>query len=438
MKSLSRHLTISLAVSLICFFLIQAVLVGMEMRKLTENSVISRLEDDMEGILAALSVQPDKEPTINWEHIPAIFMRPFSGHYFQIHQDKQTIRSRSLWDSILPAREPGIYRAVDGPENQKLLILSRSFIVHGQEILLSAAEDTSAQEATSLYFQERLLILSLAALLLLLVIQIWVIRHGLKPLASLRKELQQLERGETEKLEQQVPVEITPLVEEVNRLLMVLQQRLLRSRNAMGNLSHALKTPLTLMFQILERKQDDEDCVQLLKQAQHIEGNINRELSRARMAGQSPGGIWLNPEQDVRDLVSTLEAIYRQHIRIELQFAEIADIAADREDMVELIGNLLDNACKWAKSRVILNMSQSSGLHIIIEDDGPGMESEELQLVTSRGVRMDETKQGHGLGLAIVREIVDAYNGRLELAQSNTLGGLKASVYLPSISGNGS
>ena len=130
----------------------------------------------------------------------------------------------------------------------------------------------------------------------------------MKPLAGLRTELQQLERGETEKLEQPVPAEISPLVEEVNRLLMVLQQRLQRSRNAMGNLSHALKTPLTLMFQILERKQDDEDCVQLLEQAQRIEGHINRELSRARMAGQSPGGVWLKPEQDVRDLISTLSS----------------------------------------------------------------------------------------------------------------------------------
>jgi signal transduction histidine kinase len=434
-KSLSRHLTISLAVSLICFFLIQAVLVGMEMRKLTEDSVLSRLDDDMEGILTALSVQPGEEPAINWEHIPAIFMRPFSGHYFQVRQGKQSVRSRSLWDSTLPVQEPGISRAVDGPADQQLLILSRSFIVHGQAILLSVAEDTSAQEATSLYFQKRLLVLSLAALLLLLLIQVWVIRRGLKPLAGLRTELQQLERGETEKLEQPVPAEITPLVEEVNRLLMVLQHRLLRSRNAMGNLSHALKTPLTLMFQILERKQGDEDCVQLLEQAQRIEGNINRELSRARMAGQSPGGVWLKPEQDVRDLASTLEAVYRQRIKIELQIAEITGLSADREDMMELVGNLLDNACKWASGRVIFNMSQPSGLYMVIEDDGPGMESEELQLVTSRGVRMDEAKQGHGLGLAIVREIVEAYDGRLELGQSDVLGGLRVLVCFPNVSG---
>ena len=167
MKSLSRHLTISLAASLICFFLIQAVLVGMEMRKLTESSVLSRLEDDMEGILTALTVQPGEAVTVDWEHIPSIFMRPFSGHYFQIRQGKQSVRSRSLWDSALPVQEPGIYRNVAGPADQQLLILSRSFVVHGQAVLLSVAEDTSAQEVTSLYFQKRLLVISLAALLLL-------------------------------------------------------------------------------------------------------------------------------------------------------------------------------------------------------------------------------------------------------------------------------
>jgi len=431
MTSLSRHLSISLAVSLICFFLIQTVLVGMEMRKLTEDGVVSRLQDDTEGILAALSVQPGEAVSVEWDHIPDIFMRPFSGHYFQIQQGEDSIRSRSLWDSILPVQEPGIYRAVEGPSGQQLIILSRSYVVHGHALLLSVAEDTSKLEATSLYFQKRLLVLSLGALLLLLVIQMWVIRRGLKPLAGVRRELQQLERGETEKLEQPVPAEISPLVEEVNRLLMVLQQRLQRSRNAMGNLSHALKTPLTLMFQILERREDDKESAQLLEQARRIEEHINRELSRARTAGQSPGRIWLRPEQDLRDLVSTLETVYRQEITVQLQMGKLAGISADREDMMEMVGNLIDNGCKWARGRVKVAIKQQPGLTIEIEDDGPGMKPEEQLLVLGRGVRMDESREGHGLGLAIVQEIVDAYGGTLGLGQSDRLGGLKVLVTFP-------
>lgn len=436
MISLSRHLSISLAVSLICFFLIQTILVGMEMRKLTEDRLISRLQDDMEGILASLSVTLGEAAKVDWDHIPDIFMRPFSGHYFHVRQGEHSIRSRSLWDSDLPVQAAGINRAVEGPENQQLLILSRSFVLHGEPLLLSVAEDTSELEATSLYFQERMIILSLAALLLLLVIQMWVIRRGLKPLAGLREELQQLERGKTDKLEHPVPAEISPLVEEVNRLLIVLQQRLLRSRNAMGNLSHALKTPLTLMFQVLERRQDDNECAQLLEQVRRIEKYINRELSRARTAGQSAGGVWLKPKDDVRDLVAVLETIYRKKINITLQVSEIIGTSADREDMMELIGNLVDNACKWAHGQVIIKVSQQPGLSIIVEDDGPGMKPEEKLLVLERGVRMDESMQGHGLGLAIVREIVDAYGGRLELEKSHELGGLKVSLYFPSLETN--
>lgn len=435
MRSLSRHLTISLAVSLVCFFLVQALLVGVEMRSLSEDTVHSRLEDDMEGILAVLSVKADASISIDWTHVPAIFMRPFSGHYFQIQLEKQKhpIRSRSLWDEDLPAN-PGIHRAVEGPENQQLLVFCRIYHFHGQEIVLSVAEDTSTLEANSLHFQKRLLAISLLALLMLLVIQVWVIRRGLKPLSGLREELQQLERGEKNKLEQPVPVEIKPLVDEVNHLLAVLQQRLERSRRAMGNLSHALKTPLTLVFQILEKRQGDKESTQLLEQAQRMDEHINRELSRARMAGQSSGGVWLQPEADLRDLAISLNSVYRQRVHIDLQMSGIREVFADREDMMELIGNLLDNACKWSKERVSLTVYQASGLYVDIEDDGPGMTPEAQTKVIGRGVRLDETKEGHGLGLAIVRDVVDAYDGRLEFGQSDKLGGLKVSIRLPKVS----
>lgn len=433
MRSLSRHLTISLAVSLVCFFLVQALLVGVEMRSLSEDTVHSRLEDDMEGILAVLSVKADASISIDWTHVPAIFMRPFSGHYFQIQNQGHPIRSRSLWDGVLPVK-PGIHRAVEGPENQQLLVYCRTYQFHGQEIVLSVAEDTSTLEATSLHFQKRLLSLSLLALLMLLIIQVWVIRRGLKPLAGLRKELQQLERGEKDKLEQQVPAEIEPLVDEVNHLLAVLQQRLERSRHAMGNLSHALKTPLTLIFQILEKRQGDKESTQLLEQAQRIDGHINRELSRARMAGQSSGGVWLQPEEDLRDLAASLNSVYRQRVSIAFQMSGIDEVFADREDMMELIGNLLDNACKWSKGQVSLSVYRASGLHIDIEDDGLGMTPEAQTNVIERGVRFDEAKEGHGLGLAIVWDVVDAYDGRLEFGSSDALGGLKVSVWFPKIS----
>jgi len=430
MKSLSRHLTISLAASLIVFFSAQAVLVGYEMREHTEESVIAHLKDDAQGILRAWLEQSALLDVEQLQHIPEVFTRPFSGHYFQIYQDDKRVRSRSLWDVELPALEVGVHRGLVGPEEQPLLALCEQYVVHGKSMVLCVAEDTSALEAITLYIQKRMLALSMGALLLLVLIQVWVIRRGLRPLSAVRQELQQLERGEIDKLHQAVPAEISPLVQEVNHLLIVLQQRLQRSRNATGNLSHALKTPLTVIFQILERRRDDKDFASLLHQAKNIQAHINRELARARTAGQLPGGHWVHPEKDVRDLVAPLSAVYQQRIHIDLQVEHIQQMPADREDMMELLGNLIDNACKWANGQVTVRMFEVDGLRIIIEDDGPGMDEEAQLLVLGRGVRLDEAKQGHGLGLSIVRDIVDAYHGDVELGNSAALGGLRVTVNL--------
>lgn len=429
MKSLSRHLATSLAVSLICFFLVQSLLVGKEVRQLTEDGVLASLRDDMESILTSWAELTNINDVEQLPHVPEIFKRPFSGHYFQVIQNENIIRSRSLWDVEFVARTVGIHRGVQGPGQQQLLVLCEDYVVHGKPLVLCVAEDTSELEETTLFIQKRMLWLSFGALLILLLIQIWVIRHGLRPLSVVRKELKQLERGEIDKLKQAVPAEISPLVEEVNHLLIVLQQRLQRSRNAMGNLSHALKTPLTLIFQILERRENDKDTNQLLTQARQIEDHINRELSRARTAGQFHGGHWPHPDRDVRDLVATLTAVYQHQISIALNIQEIASLPTDREDMMEMLGNLIDNACKWANSQVSVQIYEDAGLHIIIEDDGPGMQEEEREKVLGRGIRLDETKQGHGLGLSIVRDIVGAYHGKFEL-DSSQWGGLKVKINL--------
>ena len=235
-------------------------------------------------------------------------------------------------------------------------------------------------------------------------------------------------------LRQQVPSEIAPLVDEVNRLLSVLRQRLTRSRNAMGNLAHALKTPMTRMVQILEREPATSDRRQLAELVQQIEQRIEKEMSRARMAGRAPGDLWPEPAQDVRDLVATLETVHQRHGIVDLEMQEGLHIVADREDIMELLGNLLDNAYKWATSRIILRLAADDGLRILVEDDGPGLDEKKRQDVLRRGTRLDESKHGHGLGLAIVREIVAVYHGSLELGHSSLLGGLRVCVHLPAAS----
>lgn len=431
--SLSKKLTLSLSISLLAFFALQAVMVGVEMRELSEDNMVINIEDDMEGLLTTINHQADLPITIISDRVPEIFNRPFSGHYFQIHHEEHIISSRSLWDSQLPQLKAGTHRDISGPIGQQLLVVVRDYVIHGKSIRMSVAEDTSSLDATAWHLQRELLELSFAALLILMLLQIWVIRYGFKPLALVCEEIQQLERGETDKLIHPVPSEIQPLVQEVNHLLQVMQQRMQRSRHALGNLSHALKTPLSVMMQILERHQHDADTQALLVQTKTIENHINRELTRARTAGITPGGTWQNPEEDIRDLARTLEVAHQERVVVHLHSFMTTHWFGDREDMMEVLGNLIDNACKWAKSEVVISIRSNpdNQINLTIEDDGPGMSEADQDNVMKRGQRLDESKPGHGLGLSIVLEIIDIYGGNLRFSTSENLGGLKVSMQLP-------
>jgi len=429
MISLSRQLTLSLAVSLTIFFALQALMVVYEVHLLSKDTVISRMQHDAEELLAALDID---SPTlaIDWSHVPSIYARPLSGHYFQLRSQGEALRSRSLWDETLPIVRNGASREMTTPTGQQLLLLGKQYSIHGHPVSLTIAEDISQLNQTSDIFLERLLLASFAALLALLAMQLWFIRKGLTPLNKLKNELLQLEAGEIEILQQPVPAEIEPLVAETNRLLGAMQQRLERSRNAIGNLAHALKTPLTVITQILERDSGKLARRELQHQVGLIQERIQRELSLARMAGQSPGGFWRNPTTDIEDLVSTMQRIHRKTIASHVYLPADTILRADREDMMELLGNLLDNACKWAKNEVHLQIVDQP-FTITIEDDGPGMDAPTLDHVLQRGVRADESVSGHGLGLSIISDLVVAYEGSLDFGRSADLGGLRATVTLP-------
>jgi len=429
MSSLSRQLTISLAVSLATFFAVQALMVFTEVRTLSRETVISRMQHDADELLAALDAAAS-EPAIDWSHVPAIYTRPFSGHYFQFRMQQRSLRSRSLWDEELPVLGEEESRELAGPSGQELLLLGKQYTVHGLPVQLTIAEDISRLEQTSDAFLRRLLLASFAALMVLLAMQLWFIRKGLMPLKRLREELLRLEAGEVETLQQPVPSEITPLVAEINRLLVAIRQRLERSRNAIGNLAHALKTPLTVATQILEREPGSGDRPELQQQVGLIRQRIQHELSLARMAGQSPGGFWRTAAADIDALVSTMQRIHHKRIDSRVSLSAETVLHADREDMMELVGNLLDNACKWAGSEVRVQVSDQP-LTILVEDDGPGMDEDSREQLLQRGVRADETREGHGLGLAIVSDIVAGYGGSLRLDRSDALGGLCVRVVFP-------
>jgi len=427
--SLSRRLSLSLAASLALFFLLLTWVFNVEIESLSEKTALSRMQHDMDNLLAAPRARR-QGLKLSRDLIDSIYNQPLSGHYYQLNIDGAVTRSRSLWDSQLPAAIEGVRRNVTGPMGQHLLMLTHSFDLEDSRLTLTIAEDMSGMYHEAARYQKRLLLVFLIGLVALLAVQLWAIRRGLSPLKQVPGALRKLEQGDSSDLQQlQMPAEIAPLASEVNRLLLVMQERLARSRVATGNLAHALKTPLAVIRSLLEGEPGKSERNQIGEQADKIHRLIDRELSRARLAGDAPGGFWPEPGQDLRDLATMLEKLH-PGLRIDLQIDAGLRITADREDMLELLGNLLDNAGKWSNHKVVCSLEQQGDLLMTIEDDGPGISNDKWNALLQRGQRSDESKPGHGLGLAIVRDIVDSYRGTLEADQSG-LGGLRVKIRLP-------
>jgi len=271
----------------------------------------------------------------------------------------------------------------------------------------------------------------------LLLLQRSIVQRGLAPLEQVRRELPRLARGDISHLPLDAPAEVQPLVIELNRLLDLLNQRQQRARHALGNLAHALKTPLTALTQLADQPPpgaDDKDFWQdLRQQIEHIRRLTERELKRARIVGSLVPGQRVLLAGEIADLTEILGRIHRDRaLRFDLRISPDSAFPGDRDDLLELLGNLLDNACQWAKLVVRLSADATAeDLRLRIEDDGPGCPPDQLESLQQRGTRIDESRAGHGLGLAIIGDIVAQYGGTLRLGRSGDLGGFLAEVALP-------
>ena len=285
-------------------------------------------------------------------------------------------------------------------------------------------------------FERLFAVLAVAGLGLMVLIQRIIVSHAFQDLKRVYRDIDGLERGTKRNLTEQVPTEILPLVRKLNALLAVYDKRLSRSRNAAGNLAHAIKTPLNVMLQQLERrpKSFDREGRQICReQVQRVRDLAERQLKRARIAGGGTAGSVFDPTTELpilRDLLMRMYPGKRLDLHCELALEH--PLAADREDMLELVGILLDNACKWASSRVHCRLEPThDGIRLSIDDDGPGCNEDGITDIRGRGARLDERIAGHGLGLSIAAEIVELYGGQLELGRSALLGGFSANVTLP-------
>lgn len=441
MSSLRQRLTLSLAASLALFFILQTWMIGNEVEALGERNLLSRLQHDQEQIIAAIDWNPPGTPAMRSSLIPGIYERPFSGHYFELDFGGTNLRSRSLWDEHLSGQTEPIMRDVPGPDGQSLLVVQNTVQVRGKPVIIRTAENILPIEQSTGAFQRHLLLFALCAVIALMLLQGWLIGHSLQPLQRIRKQISRLKKGDLEQIDAPAPDEIMPLVEEINHLMQLMQQRLQRSRHALGDLAHSLKTPLAVARQIVRRQAAAEEDIpsgtqtsdsrQLGEQLERIEQRIERELVRARTAGRMPGGQWSDAEQDIRDITGMLGQVFPR-IDFDIGVDTKLKIRADREDMLEIFGNLLENACKWAESRVVCTIRGEMGkVCIRIEDDGPGIDEDSCEELLYRGTRADESTPGHGLGLSIVFEIVAAYEGNISLSRSEEMHGLRVDITLP-------
>lgn len=435
MKSIQRRLSLGLVsvMVVVCVVLAQTSLWLFELG--LQRYLEAGLRNESESLLVAL-VRGQNGMQLDEHRLSPAYQRPYSGHYFRINFPEGHWRSRSLWDLEIPdPGSDGLHANHElGKTGQSLLLLRADYRKFGQDISITVAQDYTPVSASFFRVQQVGLGLGLAALALILLLQRVTVRRALRPLERAREQLIQLQQGKRSQLDEQVPVELEPLVSQINHLLEHTEDSLRRSRNALGNLGHALKTPLAVLLSAVSGPQLDEHPALrtvLREQLEQIQQRLARELNRARLSGDALPGAHFDCDAELVGLFATLRMIHGEHLNLEMHVNPGLFLPWDREDILELLGNLLDNACKWADSEVSLTITQQdASFCLLIEDDGPGIPEARREEVFSRGARLDEQITGHGLGLGIVRDIVQAWGGHMQL-EASPADGLRVRIDLP-------
>lgn len=439
--SLRRRLNRGLIIILTVVFTANWLAADWVIRAVAEREMLTRLTHDGDSLLDSLQLAENGQLKFDISHAGSVYGQAFSGHYFVIHLDGRVQYSPSLQDATLPFPPvEGLavqrFHFQDGPGQQPLLVLSRGVERLGHHISISVAEDLTAIGHDISGVRLAYSVFCLLVLMIAIVLQTVDVKRSLSGFKVLREELAAIASGQQQQVGAIVPAEVRPLVKELNRLLLLVDRRMHQSRTALGNLAHALKTPLAMLFRLAESPilaEHSELKLQIQQQNQLIHQRIERELKRARISGAFQGGSAFNPHQELTALAQLLRNIYSEKTLDFRIHAPDQLMSCDREDMLELTGNLLDNACKWAKQCIEISVDCHNGITLYVADDGPGCADADLQQLLKRGVRLDENIQGHGLGLAIVRDIAEFYGGTLSLQRSELLGGLQVKVYLPKV-----
>ncbi len=445
MHSLSRRLLVSVSVPLALFFGVMMLVLDTGFRALSERSLQELLDSQMVSLIAAADPQPDGSYAPTPQELDPRLRTPRSGLYAQIRSQHHLWRSPSTAGRssdfgalLVPGQRSNLTYTTFG--HDRVAIESRAIQFaddpSGKRTLtFSVAVSLSPYEEELWRFRRELIGWFIGLMLVLLVTLAALLRWVLGPVRRMEREIHEVEEGRSETLGAGYPRELSGVATNLNALLVGERKRVARYRDTLGNLAHSLKTPLAVMRASLS---GSAPAGPVGAEIDRMTGIIEHQLKRAAASGGALlGQAPVEVAQVAAELRSTLLKVYAgKDLSLELAVAPATLFVGDRGDLTELIGNLLDNACKWCRSRVRLTAGsdESAGprerLTLIVEDDGAGISAADRARVLERGVRADQNVPGHGLGLAMVHDTVDLYGGQLSI-DSSPLGGARFSLRLP-------
>ena len=416
---------------------------GLALDRVLSQAITRNFDDGLNYVLTAMiasaEIGPDGEVLFNRPLADQRFLEPNSGLYYQIsakgHEDW---RSRSLWDRalrVLPEHDDRSFHAYDSRQfpGEDLRIMERTIVLPGSDtrwmFMVAAARAGLDDQIRTL---RSTLTQSFALLALgLIVLTTLQTLYGLRPLRRVRKEIVRMRAGEKNRVTDPMPSEVLPMVEELNALLAHNERQAEEARTHAGNLAHALKTPLTVIMNAATAQSADLGET-VIREATTMRRQVDHHLARARAVGrrgaaQSRAEVWVSLQAVER----AVQRLYPE-TRIDMDGDKEVAVRVERQDLDEMLGNLIENAAKYGGGSVFATVNRAGAMvEILVEDDGLGIPEEERTRIFDRGVRLDSGKPGTGLGLAIVRDVAEIYGGSISMEESEDLGGLLMRLRLP-------
>lgn len=403
-----------------------------------EAAFDARLSGLLDAAVAAAVTDAEGRVVVARAPAGADFERPFSGAYWQITApDGSLATSRSLWDQTLPAATSGlegvVLRDVSGPRDEMLRVAERDLLLPGATGTAHVAVALSRTEVEVEIDRLRALLLLTFSLLGMGLVAgvVAMVVAGLAPLRRVSQALAEIRDGRREQLAIEAPSEIAPLVVQLDELIAANRVTVERARSHVGNLAHAVKTPLAVLRNALD--QDRPDIETARAEASGLERLVQHHLARARTSAlaKANAGMSVAPFVIAEEIANALRRVLVDRgVSIVVEGERGAYVRADPQDLTEMLGNLMENACKWAHGKVLVSVvATDSKVLVTIIDDGPGLPKAERDAVIGRGVRLDERKPGSGLGLGIAAELAALHNGKLEISVAPS-GGVAATLHL--------